>query len=78
MALRTPRSRVFIRYLISASSLATNAVTYDVVFGRRAILPQDLTLSLRDNHTLQDAITAEEYAKDVSFGLHKTFQNSIT
>ena len=63
--------------LNTSLSSATNAVPYDVVFGRQAILPQDLTLGLRDNHTLRDATTAEEYAKDVSFGLNKTFQTVL-
>ena len=63
--------------LNTSTSTATNAVPYDVVFGRQAILPQDITLGLRERYTLQDATTAEQYAEDVSFGLNRTFQTVI-
>lgn len=61
----------------TSTSTVTNAVPYDVVFVREAILPQDITLGLREGYTLQDPTTAEQYAEDVSFRLNRTFQTVI-
>ena len=50
---------------------------YEVVFGREAVLPQDIWLGVAQRNNLQDVTTAEQYAEDAKFRLTNTFDTVL-
>ena len=69
--------RIGVSYLIPGAVFALNTseskaikcIPYNVVFGRPAVLPQDVLVGVSEKIQLRNATTAAQYAEDLNFGL---------
>ena len=59
--------------LNTSESKAIKCIPYIVVFGRRAVFPQDALLGVSEKFQLRNATTAVQYADDIYFGLQEIF-----
>ena len=58
-------------------SKSIKSIPYEVVFGRSALLPQDLLFGLEGRVQLRNQTTAAQYAEDVKFGLQHTHKHVV-
>ena len=58
-------------------SKSIKCIPYEVVFGRPALLPQDILFGLDDRVHLRDQNTAVQYAEEVKIGLQDTHEHVL-
>ena len=58
-------------------SKSIKCIPYEVVFGRPALLPQDILFGLDDRLHLRDQNTAVQYAEEVKIGLQDTHEHVL-
>ena len=60
-----------------SESKATQSIPYEVVFGRKPILPLDVLLTCDDEYVPDDVITPSSYTEELNLQLKVIFENVI-